>query len=444
MAAHMRTLWFAATMTFICVAGRAAQPAGALYDRDPEHLWNRLYHAIAVRSEGGVDYGVDNSEPYFDAFGDPQQLIATLDEFLDKHGEDQAPDTLRRALLLNDVWAAFDLAASPVVEMGPERPSLRRHLASVLGRLRIPASQISGLPDNYAQAVKSAAFATDFDPAHPERAFLPPDLLDPKGQWVEIGEDGLGAVAPFHVEMLSGRSFFRVFIRCPGGREATLSYLETLNLYPAPWTLNPQDIGRRSPDHAQVRLRPLLVNPATPQFPAGTIVALVRQMMVINGEMKPVPSPITQKVQFRVFKEVGEPGRVSDRGEFSTHQLVYEFVMRRRDILAGRVGGLHSVTQDESEYQLTTLPMGGSREAHLRGVVVLSTCVRCHSPNGIFSVGTYGFSFHAPIVADNPQLQPATSVGYQGNATAVWKTSQFNWGLLTGLIEADAQAEPAH
>jgi len=31
--------------------------------------------------------------------------------------------------------------------------------------------------------------------------------------------------------MLSGHSVFRVFIHSPGGRKATLSYLETLNLY---------------------------------------------------------------------------------------------------------------------------------------------------------------------------------------------------------------------
>jgi hypothetical protein len=165
-------------------------------------------------------------------------------------------------------------------------------------------------------------------------------------------------------------------------------------------------------------------------------VALVRQMMVINEESKPVPTSITQKVQFRVFKDVAEPGHVFDRGEFSARQLAYELVMRRRDILAGEAGGLHPVTQDETEYQLTTIPMGGSREAHLRGVVVLSTCVRCHSSNGIFSVNTYGFT-HAAIVQDNPQLLPATSAGYQGNATADWKTNQFDWGVLRGLLEGD-------
>jgi hypothetical protein len=123
--------------------------------------------------------------------------------------------------------------------------------------------------------------------------------------------------------------------------------------------------------------------------------------------------------------------------------------MRRRDLLAGRDGGLHSVTPDETEYQLTSIPMGVSREAHLRGVVVLSTCVRCHSSNGIFSVNAYGHSLNdQPQIADslnsNPQLLPATSIGYQGNATADWKTHQFDWGLLRGLLEADVASHPRH
>jgi hypothetical protein len=315
------------------------------------------------------------------------------------------------------------------------------------------SSQIAGLPDNYAQAVNSGAFAADFDPEYPDRAFLPPDLLDANGQWVEIGEEGLAAVTPFHLQMLSGRSVFRVFIRCPGGRQATLSYLDSLNLYPTPWAFKPADIATRTyPTQSKVRWDPLRFDLATPQFPQGTIVALVRQMMVINDELKPLPTSVTQKVQFRVFKDTGKPGRLQDYGEFDSHQLVYELVMRRRDLLEGRVGGFNAVTRGETEYQLTTiLPTVvevGSLEAHLRGPVVLATCVRCHSLNGIFAVNTYSGSINGLIssrdVKSNPQLLPATSVGYQGSATADWKTRQADWGLLRGLLEADAQAPPGH
>jgi hypothetical protein len=72
---------------------------------------------------------------------------------------------------------------------------------------------------------------------------------------------------------------------------------------------------------------------------------------------------------------------------------------------------------------------GGSREAHLRGPVVLGTCVRCHSLNGISAVNTYSGSINGLIssreVKSNPQLLPAISIGYQGDATADRKTSQL-------------------
>ena len=121
-------------VTLICAAAQAAEPSSAIYDRDPEHLWNRLYAAMAVRMEAGVDFGVDNSEPYQYRFDDPKTLIAILDEFLRTRGEDRAPGNLRRALLLNDLWAAFDLAAS--AEVGPDGASLRPRLARVIERLR--------------------------------------------------------------------------------------------------------------------------------------------------------------------------------------------------------------------------------------------------------------------------------------------------------------------
>jgi hypothetical protein len=262
----MRALWFATTLAIICVAARSAQVPLPIYDRDPRHLWNRLYRAIAVRTEGAVDYGEDNGEPYHDAFDDPKRLAAILDEFLDKHGEGRASGDLRRALLQNDVWAAFDLATSP--EVGASGVLLRRRLARVIEQLRLKSSQISGLPDNYAQAVKSAAFATDFDPEHTDRAFLPPDLLDPKGRWVEVGEDGLGAVAPFHVEMLSGRSVFS-FHPLPGRSPGDA--IVSGNSQPVSHALGAQSTGYRYevPGPCQGAIAPAASQSGDSTIPAG-------------------------------------------------------------------------------------------------------------------------------------------------------------------------------
>jgi hypothetical protein len=426
------------SLALICIAARPVGTPPAIYDRDPQHLFNRLYTAIAVRTEGGTPYGADNSEPFGEKFDDPAKLIAVLDEFLEQHGEERASGDLQRALLLNDLWAAFDLTAS--ADVGPDGAPLRRRLARVIRRLRLRSSQITGLPDNYLEAVRSARFARDFDPAHPEKVFLPPDLFDANGPWVRVGGDGRGAVATMHLRMLSGRSVFKVFIRCPGGRQATLSYLETLNLYRTPWQLRPAEITSATypTGRGKVRKEPLILDPATPQFPAGTIVALARQMMVITDKLEPALTPVTQKVQFRVFREIGGPAGGYDPHDFSNHQAVYELVMRRHYLLTGGFGGLHSMAPDEIEFQLAIRPMVATHRQYLRGEVVLSTCAICHAAEGIFSVNTYtgSFPFFPGGKRSNPQLLPASTGDDQVNATVDWKTAQFNWGLLRGLLEA--------
>jgi hypothetical protein len=433
----MRAL-LVALMTPICTAARPVDTPPAIYDRDPQHPFNRLYTAVAVRTEGGTLYGADNSEPYGERVDDPAKLIALLDEFLQQHGEEHASGDLQRALLLNDLWAAFDLTVS--ADVGPDGAPIRRRLARVIRRLRLRSSQIAGLPDNYLEAVRSARFARDFDPAQPQKVFLPPDLFDANGPWVQIGGDNRVTVATMHLRMLSGRSVFKVFIRCPGGRQATLSYLETLNSYRTPWQLKPAEIGSAAypPGREKVREEPLILDPATPQFPAGTIVALVRQLMVITDKIEPASTPITQKVQFRVFKEIVGTAGGYDPHDFGNHQAVYELVMRRHDLLTGGFGGLRSVAPDEIEFQLAIRPMAATHRQYLRGDVVLSTCAMCHAADGIFSVNTYTglFPFSPGAKRSNPQLLPASTADDQVNATVDWKTAQFDWGLLRGLLEA--------
>ena len=223
----MRTLLRWVAITLLCISAHATEDPEAIYDADPEHLWNRIYRASAIRTENGTLYGIDNAVPFDDEFDDPKLLAAVLDEFVEGDGEKQASGELGRALFQHDVWAAFDLAARG------ERNDLARKLASVVGRLRMQDRSIAALPDNYAEAVKSGGFADDFDAMQPEVAFLPPDLFEPNGPWVEVGEVGQGLVAPVHVQSLSGRSAFRVFIRTPGGRSATLAYLQLTGRDPA-------------------------------------------------------------------------------------------------------------------------------------------------------------------------------------------------------------------
>ena len=120
----------------------------------------------------------------------------------------------------------------------------------------------------------------------------------------------------------------------------------------------------------------------------------MRTNIVIDDKLEPVPTAVTQKVQFRVYQEVG-PATAAP----------FEFVLRRHDLLGEGAVGLHAVAPGEAEYQLTTIPMGVSRAQLLSGPVVLSTCARCHSADGIFSVNSYTSPF-SPDRA-NPQLLPA-------------------------------------
>lgn len=429
----MRRLLLATIAALGCCAVHAAEAQAAVYDRDPEHLWNRLYRAVATRTADGIEFGADNSEPYLDPVEDVARLNAVLDEFLAGDGRNRQPGDLRQALLLNDVWAAFDLAAAR------DAKPLQQKLARAVWRLRMPAAAIAALSDNYAQAVKSGGFAMDFDPARPDEPFLPVDLFDANGPWVQIGKPG-ELVALSHVVGMSGRSTFQVFIRCAGGRKATLEYLQTLNLYRTPWAFVPAEIATNEPSKEPVRWNPLRLNDGTPQFPAGTMVALVRQMVVIDEKLEPVPTPITQAVQLRLYKKVGHVQGMHTLASVVARQSVHDFAMRRRDLLAGRGGGLHAVTRDEREYRQTHDPRDDTsakaRENRI-GPLVLSTCASCHQGDGIFSVHSYTGLLHDPYRSLNPQLLPAAAPDYQRAAAVEWKKRQFDWGLLRGLLAAE-------
>jgi hypothetical protein len=414
--------WLAAAWLILQYTGSgAADTHVSVYDPNPEHLWNRLYRQMAVRSEGGTFFGVDSSTPTEVEIDDPRKLLAVIQEFRRQPPATQGSSELKRALLLHDAWAAFDLAA------GGERTDVQVGLAAVIDQLKMADSAIARLPDNYRAAVTSSQFAPAFDPARPDAGFLPPDLFDENGPWVEIGADRL--IAPFHVGALSGRSAFRIFIRCPGDRASTLAYLERLNLYKTPWSFEASEIGIASPDDHPVR-EPPKMNRATPQFPVGTMVALVRRMAVINDQREPVMTPITQSVQLRVFKKVSTNAYSTWPDAFADAQLVFEFVMRRRDLLAGASGGLHQVVPEETGFLMNLM---GDRAVRLNGSRILSTCARCHSGNGVFSLNSYTQVLDGET--NNPQVLPVDDPGYQAGLTMAWKKRQFDWGLLRGLLQ---------
>jgi hypothetical protein len=265
-------------MAVPAAASESSEKAGALYDPNSTHIWNRLYDALLIR-EGptGAKYGADSLDPLL--WRDTKHLLVqpshgralrVLDHFLQTHAENLIQDSLKRAILQRDLWAVFDWSVQrePDDEGEPgyeKRQELQIRLAEVLRRLALTLKEIESLPDNYAEAVASGVFAKEYDPDHRDRTFSPPDLFEPSGPWVFISGNGSEPVAKQHVSEFSGRSRFLVFVRLPDGRKSTFDYFQTLWNVPQPWTPL-----RRTTNQ-------IVVNPDLPQFPAGTQVALVRQ-----------------------------------------------------------------------------------------------------------------------------------------------------------------------
>src|SRR5262245_61497117 len=101
-------------------SAQSERPSGvmpiAIYDSDPNHLWNRLHRALCVRTtRNGEEYGHDELDPllwsetkHLLVGPSHQQAIKLLDEFLSVNGSALGADPLKRAMLQRDLWAIFD------------------------------------------------------------------------------------------------------------------------------------------------------------------------------------------------------------------------------------------------------------------------------------------------------------------------------------------------
>jgi hypothetical protein len=214
-----------------------------------------------------------------------REAIACLDNFLSSHAERAVQDPLKRAILQHDLWAVFDWVVTQSFDWNGRRDwptqdkqELETRLAKAIRRLALTPEEVRGLPDTYAAAVAARQFAADHDPHAPQGSFLPADLFRAGGPWVCLSAYSEQPTAASH---FTGRSRFLVFLRLPGGRDATLEYLGKLRASHEP-PLLPGPNGS-----------PTFLNLNLPQFPAGTRVALVRQAILIDNEGKLVPTELT-------------------------------------------------------------------------------------------------------------------------------------------------------
>jgi hypothetical protein len=169
-------------------------------------------------------------------------------------------------------------------------------------------------------------------------------LFEQHGPWVEI--EGAGEpepVAAQHISAFSGRSRFLVFIHLPEGRKATFEYFRILWNFPQPWV-----VRRDVPEQVEV-------NPNLPSFPAGTEVALVRQMTLFDDQGQLIPAPITESVQIRVYRSITRAQEEHSESDFKGHiassgQDFYEIRLSRPQLFANKAGGLRAVGQEEKEF----------------------------------------------------------------------------------------------
>lgn len=400
---------------------QAQRPVQAIYASDPDHIWNRLFRLFYVRpARDGREYGGDELDPYLWwqtkyllSGSSNDQALKLLDEFLSQHSERLVTDPLKRALFQRDLLVVYDWLSLPFDEQTQGRSELQKRVVEIIRRLALSEDQVRKLPDNFEDAVRARVFPTTYDPADPQRPFLPADLFDPHGAWVCLGEEQGRPVASDHLEFFHGRSIFLVFFQVPGGRQKTLEYLSKLRNIPKTWAANPDMLPFLR--NGQAELAGLVPYPEPPQFPIGTRVALVRQMVLIDGNGNPVRTQLTESVQMRVYRAVH-----FDLGGTGTHsQDFFEFRMSRERLLSEQAGGLRAVAPGEREFAFfrahgnDVFESDTEKPESWEGIVLLR-CSGCHEFAGMHSFISYsrhrfgaGVGTPPKLIESNPDREAA-------------------------------------
>ena len=399
---QMEPLDITATPDIVLARPAESRSGWAVYDADPDHIWNRVFRQLYQRTtQDGTEYGSEELDPllWWDTTflledDSHQQAIAVLDEFLSTHAESLIRDTLKRAMFQRDIWAVFDWLASQTEPYPAQRRDLEIRLAQIIKRVALPKNEIAALPDNFTLAVESGVFLPGVEVDHPERPFLPVDLFQPESAWVPVGREG-GPVAMTHTEAFPffGRSVFFVFVRSPNRRAETLDFIESLKNEP---------------------------NPVTP---IGSNVALARQMLLIDNEGQLILSPLVETIQIR---------------HFSPAQAFHEFELDRSRLFEGVAGGL------DLKNELFMLFMGHGDVFEIRDLPTLKAtipaiCKGCHfeyppipnsgNTNSIISYSRQPFS-----LPDNERpVLFATTIEDEAQTVIVWKRNHPTWQTLEAL-----------
>lgn len=422
---------------------RSTEPL-ALFDPDPQHLWNRLFAAVTIRPsllpsrregpavariEGGdrIEFFGWAGTTYWDEPANVTQLAGLLDQFLDQKGEELSADPLKRVLLQHDLWTLFDfLTVRHVgrrgdIETRHARDELCGKLARVIQALAMPADTLAKLPDNYALAVESGRFAAthDFDP---QRDYLPPRILSDANEWQELdfyqtrrSEDVERRYVFLHMRAFQGRSYFRVFCRFPEGRPQLEEYLRELDAKGIDW--------RASAQHGSISL-----TSDAPALPAGTEVALMQFLIALDTNLQLVPTPLVESVRLLIFKN--SKGQSDPGTNLGNGVNAVKYTLKRRLALAEggmQHGGLHREPDDLPVYRVLfeneTARDWGSRGRLFK---LAADCRSCHSgapQTGLQSIGSMvntasidtgaAMGVSHPLPAGAPSPHPARTIKWK-------------------------------
>ncbi len=382
-----------------------------IFDKDPTHLWNRVYRALYVRVDSHQCFkGFDVAFPYLfigtEKYVEGSSLngmLQVLDEFnANQTGSKLNSNLLAKALMQRSLLHVYHWAWNAAYEPSPVSgrdigasaksgaASLVKRLVPAIRSLALTASQIKDLPDNLVQAENSQKYqGIDPNREQDQRSYLPQGIAnDGAGFSVLSAKDG--PAAPTHFKNFWYSSAFFSSISIPGGPSATHDFINRLEKFS----------NKMIPQSGAKPFR----NPATPQFPDQTRVALVSRAILLSQEGTAVVSPIVELVQARVYNSVGETTRLPDPG-----QLALEFELSQAELLNGdETGGLKPVSASHTDYQRflalgDPLESGGSEDAVFRG------CLSCHAQQdlsgknnaaGIHTVHTYTRLLSGEIAAE--------------------------------------------
>ncbi len=420
----------------------ARRNATALFTPDSRSVANRLYVQLHTRvAPDGKEFGIDTLDPllwsetnYLLEGKSHREALALADEFLKTHAERQITDPVRRAILQRDIWAVYDWADQPTDQEPPhqaERRELMAKLGPIVRRLALSPEQLAALPDTYADALQRHEFPAAYDPAFPNRAFLPPDLLEPAGPWVCLGAPEQELAAPTHDASFVARSDFFVFARLPGGREATLAYYRQLAEMKTPLFVRMQVPGWKDPADVW--------NPQVPQFPAGTEFALVRQMVLPDRDGILRPTKVTESVQIRHYTRIPivAPGMTRDVDLAAHFQDPSEIELSRVLLFSGRHSGLRGVTATDDPFVIFPGMTAGDqfddKRMRTSKVSPFVMCTGCHLGPGIesmMSFSTRGIPSEGPVLS--PRLAPTTPEAESGKVLE-WAGKQEKWKALHGM-----------